>query len=243
MAHTARSVVLFILAAAASGLATAQAQYPEALLEPPEEVPEALSFFAPFFFPKVLQDEYALKEYIRSEEFARFRKVHGDAQAVDAIFNRALHLSWNNAYEALLISFLGTLDHRSFGVRLPLIGNLLWFPLTSEFEDEFRERHEALPSALYPDTPRDGQGDKDKLQHFFGSAFLALVTESADAAERLGMFIEWGEDRFIVDGAFDERDIRAGRQGQRFGLGLMADKTLRPSRFLVPDAQGDPGGH
>lgn len=234
MACTARSVVLGFLWAAASGLATAQAKYPEAVFEPPDEIPEAVSFFAPFFFPKVLQDEYALKEYICSEEFARFKKMYGDLQAVDAIFNRALHLSWNNAYEALLISFLATMDHRAFGVRLPVVGSLLWFPLTSEFEDEFRERRQSLPSALYPDTPHDATGDRDKLQHFFGSAFLALVTESADAAERLGMFIEWGEDRFIVDGAFDDRDIRAGRQGQRFGLGLMADKGLRPSRFLVP---------
>jgi hypothetical protein len=195
-------------------------------------MPGAISFFAPFFIPKVLQDEYRLKEFILSGEFATLRRDRGDRAAVDTIFDHALELSWGNVYEALLLSFVVTVEHRNFGVRVPVLGPVLWFPLTSEFPEQFAERVRALPEKLYGDSP--ASGDRDKLQHFFGSAFLTYVTESRDPADRMGVFVEWGEDRFVVEGALDNRDLRANRQGQNFGLWLLADETIRPSFFLRP---------
>jgi hypothetical protein len=197
-----------------------------------QNFPEIVSFFAPFLLPKVLQDGVRLKEYIGSDEFGAFKETYGDLYAVDAIFDEAMRLSWNNVYEALLISCAATMDHRKFGIKLPLLGPLLWVPLSSEFEDEFRIRVRALPRKLYPDTPPGGAGDRDKLQHFFGSAFLSYTFESRSISERIGEFIEWGEDAFVVDGALDERDFRANRQGQEFGLRLLADKDVLPSSFL-----------
>jgi hypothetical protein len=210
------------------------------LFEPRSEYPVAISFFAPLVFPKVLQDSYQLKEYVCSEEFRSFRRRYGDVRAVDALFNRAMTLCWNNVYEALLVSFICTIEHRNFGVKLPLVGALLWVPLTSEFPDEFRERVEALPCRLYADSPSDPSGDRDKLQHFFGSAFLSYTLESRGAAQRMGHFVEWGEDRFIVDGALDERDVRANVQGEDFGLFLLRDASVLPSRFLREGGQVSP---
>lgn len=195
-----------------------------------DSIHELVGFFAPFVFPKVVQDGYQLKEYVRSEEFASVRAQTGDVNAVDAIFSEAMRLSWNNEYEALFISFVATMDHNKFGVRLPIVGPVLWVPLTSEFEDEFRVRVNALPKELYDDS-RTG-GDRDKLQHFFGSAFLAYVFESGETSHRIGEFIEWGEDKVIVDGVLDERDFRANRQGQEFGLRLLDDSSSLPSKFL-----------
>ena len=194
----------------------------------------AISFFAPLFFPKIIQDGYRLKDYVASEEFAQVRRSRGDASAVDALFERALTLSWDNYYEALLISFVATMDHRQFGVRIPVLGPLLWAPLTSEFPEEFEERVRALPSQLYADTPSDASGDRDKLQHFFGAAFLAFVFESSEVAERFGTFVELGEEAFIVDGVLDARDFRANRQGTEFGLRLLEEQSTRPSSFLKP---------
>jgi hypothetical protein len=227
-----RATLVAILVVSAAGPMRAQGTFPVATFDPPDAIPEALSFFAPIFIPKIFQDEYRLKEYICGEEFARFRGVYGDLQAVDAIFDRALHLCWNNTGEALLICLLCTMDHRSFGVRLPVVGDLIWLPLTSEFPDEFQVRVKALPTQLYPDTPPGKAGDRDKLQHFFGSAYLALLTESSDAAERTGEFVEWGEEEFIVGGVNDWRDLRADWQGGRFGIGLMRNIELRPSSFF-----------
>jgi hypothetical protein len=198
-----------------------------------DSMKELISFFAPFVFPKVIQDGYQLKEYIRNEEFASIRSQRGDLNAVDAIFSEAMRLSWNNVYEALLISLVATMDHSKFGVKLPVVGPLLWFPLTSEFEEDFRERVAALPRLLYSDSPDKAIGDRDKLQHFFGSAFLTYALESRDGAQRVGEFIEWGEDKVIVDGALDERDFRANNHGQEFGLALLNDKGMKPSAFIM----------
>jgi hypothetical protein len=223
------STVLFVLVSSFPAVAQSQQDHPTF----GDSINELVSFFAPFVFPKVIQDGYQLKDYIRSEEFAALRSQRGDLNAVDAIFAHAMHLSWNNAYEALLLSTVATMDHSRFGVNLPLLGPLLWVPLTSECEEDFQKRIATLPRLLYDDSPHQANGDRDKLQHFFGSAFLTYICESRDAAERFGDFVEWGEDKVIVDGALDERDYRANTHGQEFGLALLRDKTVRPSSYIM----------
>jgi hypothetical protein len=198
-----------------------------------DSINELVSFFAPLIPFKIVQDTYELKEFIRGDEFSRFRTERGDLNAVDSIFSVALQLSWNNVYEALFISTIATMDHSKFGVKLPIVGPLLWFPLTSEFEEDFQKRVAALPRMLYVDSPMKHAGDRDKLQHFFGSAFLAYMFESREAAERFGGFVEWGEDKVVVDGALDERDFRANRHGQEFGLALLNDKSVNPSSYIM----------
>jgi hypothetical protein len=198
----------------------------------PDPLREIISFAMPFVLPKVFQDVHLLREYVASEEFRIVRSEQGDMVAVDRLFDEALRITWDNYHEALFISFVSTMNHRRFGLRLPLLGPLLWFPLTSEFEDEFKERVDRLPSRFYPDSPEGEEGDRDKLQHFFGSAFLASSFESAEASERVGQAVEFGEETFVVDGLFDDRDLRANRHGQMFGATLVDDRTARPSDFL-----------
>jgi hypothetical protein len=218
------------------GFAPAQGtpQNPFARPEGPGGVEEGgvLSNFALLLFPKVFADSDILREYVRTPEFAALRRRSGDLVAVDSLFVRAQSLCWGNGAEALLIAFAATLDHRRFGVKTPIPGVILWFPLTSESEEDFDARVRALPVQLYPDTPESPAGDRDKLQHFFGSAALTYICESRDPAMRVGDFIEWGEDRFVVDGMLDERDIRANWQGQQFGLRLLADHSAAPSPFF-----------
>ncbi len=197
-----------------------------------DSITEFASFLAPFVLPKVAQDDFRLRDFICSEEFAAIRSCRGDRYAVDALFAEAMRLSWNNVYEALFISLLATMDHRRFGIKVPLLGPIVWVPLTAEFPEDFDRRVAALPRRLYEDSPSGGVGDRDKLQHFFGSAFITYLFESRDAAERIGEFIEWGEDKIIVDGALDERDVRANRHGQEFALRLLEDKRAVPSSFL-----------
>ncbi|HMK39021.1 MAG TPA: hypothetical protein VK569_06745, partial [Bacteroidota bacterium] len=191
MGFVARAAIgILILDAASSSPAAAQAPLPP--LPEREEVPAVLTFLSPLLVPKVFADCFSLREYVRSGELASARALYGDLYAVDCVFDRAMRLCWNNVYEALLVSAFALMDHRRFGVRLPLPGVVLWFPLTSEFDDEFSARVDSLPSRLYADTPPGRQGDRDKLQHFFGSAFLTAVSESAEGADRFGLFIEWG---------------------------------------------------
>jgi hypothetical protein len=80
---------------------------------------------------------------VRSEAFRKARERFGDVASVDILFRRALRMSWNNPYVALAILVPAVMDHDRVGVRLPLFGRLLWFPLTSEFPEEFAARCEA----------------------------------------------------------------------------------------------------
>jgi hypothetical protein len=185
---------------------------------------------AMFLLPKVLQDAFLLKEYVVSDEYRDVRRACGDVVAVDVLFRRALRMSWNNPYATLMIMTLAVLDHRRFGVRVPFLGPMFWFPLTSEFPEEFARRHTALPLRLYPDSP--AWGDRDKLQHFFGSSLIGVLTGSRASVDRVGSFIEWGEDRFIVEGTLEARDMEANSRGGMFGLAFLQDRAVLPSTYM-----------
>ena len=111
---------------------------------------DVVRFVAPLIFPKTIQDACLLRDYVGGKEFALLRTRRGDLYAVDAIFAKARELTWGNIYEALLISFVATMDHRRIGIQIPELGSLLWLPLTSEFSDEFALRVNSLPRRVYP---------------------------------------------------------------------------------------------
>jgi len=218
------SVALPALPPAASGQVDAR--------QLPGPLADLASALSVILIPKIFADVTSLRDYIRTDEFARVRSESGDLVAVDAIFEEASRLCWGNRGEALYVATMATMDHRQVGVRVPGLGPLLWFPLTSEFEDDYAERVARLPVALYPDSPPGPAGDRDKLQHFFGSAFLTFFSGSIETADEAGRFVEWGEGAFIVEGQGDDRDLRANRHGQDFGLRLRSDPSAQPSVSL-----------
>jgi hypothetical protein len=192
--------------------------------------------------PVVMSNVHELKAMVRSEEFQQIRRRWGDQYAVDLAFRQAEQLCWNNRGVSLFVMFLALMDHRNVGFRVPLLGPILWLPLTGEFKDEFDERVRALPAHLFPDSPQGTYSDKDKLQHFFGSAFLAYLFGEGDPAERFGDFVEWGEDRFVVGGTYDLRDLEANNRGRRFAERLRDDRLARPSSEMqLPLARTKPG--
>jgi len=222
-------------------IALSDAAYPQSVT--PEDQSRLDDFtipeFSPFefllaYFPsELIGNSLDLKAYVGSKRFRTIRNRFGDLRAVDALYIRALRLTHGNSGMALLYCTLATMDHHIVAVKNPLFKAVV--PLTNESWEEFTRRVDNLPAHFYADAPEQRAGDRDKLQHFFGSAFIAMVFESRGAAERVGAFIEWGEDAFIVDGAYDDRDMRANRQGREFGLALIGAEDLHsvlPSYFL-----------
>jgi hypothetical protein len=215
---------------------------------PPDSLAEYLTFPDPgpfsclftLFPPALIANGNELKDFVRSDAFAHLRAVLGDARAVDAVFVRAMQLTDNNTGVALLLSAVATFDHDIVGVKVPVLS--IVFPLTSESTEEFLARRDRLPAHFYGDSPQGASGDRDKLQHFFGSAFLTFTLESPSAAGRMGDFVERGEDAVIVGGVLDERDIRANRQGQLFGAALLDDNRRYPSEFLRAVIAAEPAG-
>lgn len=192
--------------------------------------PGPLEALLTWYPPLLVRNGIELKDFIRSEEFAAYRRYAGDARAVDAIYVRAMSLTANNTAVALLIATVATLDHYTVGLRVPLLS--LFFPLSNESYDDYAARVRNLPADFYPDTPPGAHGDRDKLQHFFGSAFVANAFESRGAARRVGEFVEVGEDAAIVDGVLDARDGRANWNGTEFGIALLSDHRRYPSEFF-----------
>lgn len=192
---------------------------------------ESLEFLVTLLPPFLIQNGIELKEFIRSEEFLNLRTALGDSKAIDAIFVRSMQLTKNNTGIALLLTTLATFDHRIVQFDVPVF--LLAFPLTDESEDEFDSRVKNLPTRMFSDTPNYHLGDRDKLQHFFGSAFVTFIFESRGTAERLGAAIEQGEQAIVIGGRDDDRDARANVLGQQFGLALMENPFQYPSEFLL----------
>lgn len=181
------------------------------------------------FLPPFFKDEARLKRYLRDERFYELRKRYDDTLAVDAIFDRAMLIADDDVKHALLIATVAVMDHRRLGLRIPLLGSV-YIPLTFESDSLFRIRRTHLPKKLLNDFRRSS--DKDKLQHFFGSAYVAYVFNSDAVARWFGDLFETGEESFVLGGRIDPRDKLANEKGREFGLRLLRDARTLPSDVL-----------
>jgi hypothetical protein len=191
-----------------------------------------VTFVSDAFTPQIIIDTKLIRAYIRDERFQMIRSRYGDMRAIDAIYLKSLKITEYNVARALFLSFLAVLEHRKVDVKVPIFKSLE-VPLSFEEDSIFYARIKNLPRRVYPDTPSDSVGDIDKLQHFFGSAYLAYTSESPGLTRTTGNIIEWGEEKFIVGGVDDPRDKRANNQGKSFGRDLLVVKTLLPSDYLT----------
>lgn len=185
-----------------------------------------LSSLPPFF----LKNVFLLKNYIRSDKFREIRNNYGDLAAVDSIFEKAMQITYENTGFSLLISTLATFDHYSLNINIPFIN--LAIPLSNETKAHFENRLQNMPSHFLPDSPSYSFGDKDKLQHIFGSAFLVYIFESKIPAKNYSIFVEKVEDRYIKDGSYDERDLFLNKIGQEFGFKLLKNQKIKPSDVI-----------
>ncbi len=215
-------------------LAIAQAQSPP---PPLDYEPSGQPSFSPLRFvrnlllPRLVTDEMQLKRYIRDKRFIDVRRFYGDLVAVDAIYQKALQLTDYNIHDALLITLFATMDHQRVGLRIPVLGTV-FLPLTAESDSLFQSRWTSLPSRLFSGEGRSEGNDRDKLQHFFGSALITYVLRSSESAALVGSFVEWGEEAFIVGGQSDRWDRYANQRGRLFGMALEDTPTGLPSEFL-----------
>jgi hypothetical protein len=197
-----------------------------------EEKEAANIFCSEIFIPLIINETRHLRQYILDQRFQILRKKYSDMRAVDAIYLRSLKIADYNIARALFLSFMAVLEHRKIEVKIPMISTLK-IPLTFENDSIFAVRIKHLPSHIYSDSPMIPAGDRDKLQHFFGSAYLSYISESPEFTRMAGNLIEWGESVFIVDGENDPRDKHANRQGENFGQDLLIEMTLLPSDYLT----------
>ena len=188
--------------------------------------------FSEIFIPQIVIDTKHIRQYILDERFQVLRNRYGDMRTIDAIYLKSLKIADYNIARALFLSFLAVLEHHTVDFKMPIVSPLK-VPLTFEKDSVFFTRIKHLPTHVYSDSPTTYGGDRDKLQHFFGSAYLSYTSEAPQFAMAIGNFIEWGEPIFIVGGTDDPRDKYANKQGESFGRDLLVVKTLLPSDYLT----------
>lgn len=174
-----------------------------------------------------------ISEYISSEQFEELSKRTPQLALVDSIYIAALKFNNYNVSETLLGLTFGTIPYNIVPIKLPVIGIVIQYPLVSASDSVYKKKNKNLPRYLFKDTPKDDFGDKDKLAHFFGNAFLSYSQSIFDLTDLIGYFVEYFEDSFKVQTAADPRDIKANYLGKIFGQRLKNDKQALPSEILI----------
>ena len=174
-----------------------------------------------------------ISSYIASEEFLNLRNSIGDLSSTDSIYVVAVRFNDGNIGDALLGLMLATVPYREVPIQLPIVNSIVNFPLTSADEETFLMKNENLPRYLFFDTPQNNYGDKDKLAHFFGSAFLSYESNIFDLGKLIGYFVEAFEESFKVQSSVDIRDLDVNDYGRLFGNLLQENKDLLPSQIFL----------
>lgn len=172
---------------------------------------------------------YDLRAYITALP-KQTRSMKADLRRVDEIYARAVYLAEGDAGRAMLACAWATLPYHTFPARIPLLGIGLTVPVSTESKADFNRRMARLPGMILPDSPRGL--DRDKLPHFFGSAWLQLVTRTPPLVAAAGELLEWSEAMFKLEGARDPRDVAINRLGVCFARQLQRQRDVRPSEIL-----------
>ncbi len=173
-----------------------------------------------------------LSEFIASDYFLNLKKTNNDLELTDTLFLRAVKYKDCNYSEALLALTFATVPYREVPIQLPLIG-IINYPLISASDSIFLKKDDNLPKELFYDTPKGNFGDKDKLAHFFGSAFISYSSNIFDLGDLIGYFVEVFEESFKVQSSIDQRDLRTNKLGNIFGDILKRNKNVLPSQVML----------
>jgi hypothetical protein len=174
-----------------------------------------------------------LSEFLASEYFLELKEDNTDLALVDSVYLRALEFYEKDYEEALLALTFATIPFRKVPLVVPLINARIYYPLISANDSISNLKNENLPSRLFYDTPRDKGGDKDKLAHFFGNAFIGYAENILKLADVFGYFVEAFEEDFKAQSEVDFRDVDVNWYGVLFGEMLEVNKNILPSQIMM----------
>jgi len=153
---------------------------------------------------------------------------------MDSIFSFALSIADSNIADALLFCSVGSMTYPVFKVKLPYLNFVIPFSVFTEYDSEkMKKKASNLPHKLFDDSPDTEFGDKDKVVHFFSSAYFSYLFGYSFAVH-IGYFVEEFEESFKIDGKVDERDLKINELGARFGQELNY-KIIFPSFILAKE--------
>jgi hypothetical protein len=174
-----------------------------------------------------------LSEFIASDYYIELKKDNTDLALVDSIYIRAVEFYEKDYQEALLALTFATIPYQRVPVVIPIIKIRLYYPLISASDSIANLKNRNLPSKLFFDSPDNDYGDKDKLAHFFGNAFIGYAENILKLADVFGYFVEAFEEDFKAQSEVDFRDIDVNWFGVLFGDMLEVNKRILPSHIMT----------
>lgn len=172
-----------------------------------------------------------LSGFIGSEYFGNLQV--SDLDLVDTLYLKALEITNNDISEAVLALTFTAIPYQEVPVIFPIFKFRINIPLVSANDSIFRKKNLNLPKNLLYDSPKNDFGDKDKIAHFFGNAFLAYNMQIFDFTKFLGIFVEDFEEKFKVEASVDPRDLEVNYLGYLFGKAVKKDKNILPSQIFL----------
>jgi len=197
-----------------------------------EERSSFFYFTGEILFPETVTNTYRMRDFISSGYFSEYKKYNGDLNSIDEMYKYALWLTDNDIPQSFFIISLATLPYKRTPAKIPVLNLDMMFYFSMETDSSFKKRFENLPSHFLSDSPPGSFGDKDKLPHFFGSAFIGYSSDMKFLSKYIGDIIEIGEAFFSLEGYYDERDRKTNDIGAEFGLCSLRNPTVNPSEFL-----------
>jgi hypothetical protein len=174
-----------------------------------------------------------LSEFIASNYFLQLKKDNTDTALVDSIYIRAINFYEKDYQEALLALTFTTIPYSRVPLVIPLLKIRLYYPLISASDSIANLKNQNLPNKLFFDSPDNEFGDKDKLAHFFGNAFIGYAENILKLADVFGYFVEAFEEDFKAQSEVDFRDVDVNWYGVLFGETLELNKQVLPSQIMA----------
>lgn len=174
-----------------------------------------------------------MSAFIASDYFKDLSKTNNDLALADTLYLRILKYENYNYSEALFDLTFTVVPYNKVRIKIPLIKSVVTYRLPSSPEEIYLKKNDNLPKRFFFDTPMDDYGDKDKLAHFFGSAFISYAQNIFDFGNLIGYFVEVFEEDFEVQNSIDQRDLQTNNLGNIFGEMLKENKDILPSQVMI----------
>ena len=174
-----------------------------------------------------------ISEFIASDYFIGLKATNKDLSLVDSMYLRTIRYYDYDYQEALLALTFATIPFRKVPLVVPLINARIYYPLISANDSISNLKNQNLPSRLFYDSPTDTGGDKDKLAHFFGNAFIGYAENILKLADVFGYFVEAFEEDFKAQSEVDFRDVDVNWYGVLFGEMLETNINVLPSQIMT----------
>jgi hypothetical protein len=175
---------------------------------------------------------FYLTNFMTTNEYLQFKQAHTDIECVDYIYEKALKYFDSDLSETFLCLTFTLIPYNKIPMKFPFLGMKMTVYLPSPSQRIYNEKRKNTPKKLFFDSPKDDFGDKDKLAHFFGNAFLSYNIPLSNFSDFMGIFVEYFEEGFFLDGGYDYRDLVANHLGKLFGIMVKDNKDVKPSEAL-----------